>query len=141
MASHILPTPFTIFVVGYYATIHSRDKTRNQYFKDSAFSRFRRTLDGQMKILRSTGHGVQAKQAEPLTINEEDQLWKSGHLGDHSPKVPLDTMLYLCGICFAMRSGEENRSLKITQFQLVEPKGFPIYYENYSKNNSGGLSH
>ena len=26
-----------------------------------------------MKILRSTGHGVQAKLAKPLTINEEDQ--------------------------------------------------------------------
>ena len=26
-----------------------------------------------MKILRSTGHGVRAKQAEPLTIDKEDQ--------------------------------------------------------------------
>ena len=53
-------------------------------------------------------------------------------------------MLYLSGICFAMRSGEEHRSLKITQFQLVEPKDSPshlIYYENHSKNNPGGLSH
>ena len=70
--SFICPTPFTIFVVGYYVTFEKQ--TRNQCFQlDSAFSGFRRTLDGQMKILRSTGHGVQAKQAEPLTIDEEDQ--------------------------------------------------------------------
>ena len=53
-------------------------------FKDSAFSGSRRTLDGQMNILRSTRHGIQAKQAEPLTIDEEDQLWKGGYLGDSS---------------------------------------------------------
>ena len=73
-------------------------------------------------------------------MDEEYQLWKGGYLGDHSPQVLLDTMLYLSGICFAMRSGEEHRSLKITQFQLVEPKDSPshlIYYENHSKNNSG----
>ena len=45
---------------------HIREaKQEINIFRDSAFSGFRRTLDGQMKILRSTVHGVQAKQAEP----------------------------------------------------------------------------
>ena len=138
MARHILPTPFTIFVVGYYATFEKQNQ-KSIFLRTVLFSGFRGTLDRQMKILRSTGHGVQAKQAEPLTIDEEDQLWKGRYLGDHSSQVLLDTMLYLCGICFAMRSGEEHRNLKITQFQLVKPKGSPshlIYYENYSKYNS-----
>ena len=53
-------------------------------------------------------------------------------------------MLYLCGIHFALRSGEEHRSLQLSQFQLVCPTdGTPhlIYTENYSKNNQGGLQH
>lgn len=115
-------------------------------FQDSNFFGFRKALDGRMKQLRCNGIGVQTKQAEPLSIEEEDQLWRNGHLGDHSPQVLLDTMLYLCGIYFAMRSGEEHRSLQITQFEIVESSGIDkpghlIYYENFSKNNSGGLAH
>ena len=79
---------------------HIREaKPEINIFKDNAFSGFRRNLDVQMKILRSTGHSVQAKQAEPLTIDKEDQLCKGGYLGDHSPQVLLDTMLYLCKAC------------------------------------------
>ena len=112
-------------------------------FKGNSFIGFRRALDGEMKRLRSNGYGVARKQAEPLTIGEENQLWEKGALGDHSPQVLLDTVLLLCGINFALRSGEEHRSLQTTQFKLVEPvNGTPylIYYENSSKNNAGGLS-
>ena len=60
-----------------------------------------------MKRLRSVGHGVTSKQAEPLTIEEENQLWEQGLLGDHSPQTLLDTMdfdkyrLYLLKTCIA----------------------------------------
>ena len=97
-----------------------------------------------MKHLRSQGMGVQKKQAEPITSEEENLLWEKGALGDSTPQVLLDTMLYLCGIHFALRSGEEHRSLQLSQFQLVCPTdGSPhlIYTENYSKNNQGGLQH
>lgn len=114
------------------------------FMKDSEFAGFRRTLDGEMKRLRAAGHGAKCKQAEPLTISEENRLWESGLLGDHSPQVLLDgTMLFLCGIHFALRSGQEHRTLKLTQFELVKPDGgapYLIYFENYSKNNSGGLT-
>ena len=71
-------------------------------------------------------------------------MWEKGALGDSTPQVLLDTMLYLCGIHFALRSGEEHRSLQLSQFQLVCPTdGTPhlIYTEKYSKNNQGGLQH
>ena len=42
-------------------------------------------------------------------------------LGDSTPQVLLDTMLYLCGIHFALRSGEEHRSLQLSQFELICP--------------------
>ena len=41
------------------------------FFQDSSFASFHKTLDGEMKRLRSIGHGVTSKQAEPLTIEEE----------------------------------------------------------------------
>ena len=107
--------PNTLYNICFRLLRHIREaKPEINIFKDSAFSGIKRTLDRQMKILKSTGHGVQAKQAEPLATHKEDQLWKGGHLCEHSPQVLLDTMPYLCGICFAMRSGREHRSLKIT---------------------------
>ena len=114
------------------------------FLKDPEFSGFRKTLDGEMKRLRATGLGTKCKQAEPLTVAEENQLWEKGLLGNHSPQVLLDTMLFLCGIHFALRSGQEHQTLKITQFDIVNPtdSGAPylIYTENTSKNNSGGLT-
>ena len=114
------------------------------FFKDPQYAGFRKTLDGEMKRLRSLGLGVKRKQAEPITVEEESSLWDHGLLGDHSPQSLLDTMIYLCGVHFALRSGQEHRSLQITQIDLVQPtdgEPYLVYVENFSKNNAGGLSH
>ena len=54
-------------------------------------------------------------------------------------------MLFLCGIHFALHSGEEHHSLQLSQFELIVPKDGGsarlVYTENYSKNNQGGLQH
>ena len=113
-------------------------------FKSSSFAGFQRTLDGEMKRLRSTGLGVKRKQAEPITIEEENLLWEKGLLGDTTPQVLLDTILFLCGIHYALRSGDEHRSLQISQLELISPSEGParlVYTENSSKNNPGGLLH
>ena len=52
-------------------------------------------------------------------------------------------MLFLCGLNFALRSGE-HRSLQVSQFTLTSsPSGVLQleYTKNYSKNNAGGLAH
>ena len=70
-----------------------------------------------MKRLRSMGLGVRKKQAEPISI-QEDLLWERGCLGDHAPNTLLDTMLFPCGIHFALRRGEEHCSLRISQIEI-----------------------
>ena len=47
-------------------------------------------------------------------------FWDLGLLGDHSAKVFLNTMVFLMGKNFALRSGGEHSSLKFSQFTLVE---------------------
>ena len=67
-------------------------------FKDSLFADFRATLDGEMKQLQSLGIGAKKRQAESLTEEEEERLWQTGQLGEHSPQALLDTMLFMHGV-------------------------------------------
>ena len=111
-------------------------------FKDQGFSEFRRTLDAEMKRLRSLGLGTTVKQAEPITNEEEDRLWSQRKLGSGTPQSLLDTMVFMCGLYFALRSGKEHRNLSVDQIKLVEPEDgvqHLVYTENVSKNNPGGL--
>ena len=95
--------------------------------KTASSRSFHKTLDGEMKRLRSIGYGVTSKQAAPLTIEDENRLWVQGLLEDHSPQALLDTMVFLCGMSFALQSGQEHRSLQLSQFELVEPNNNTAY--------------
>ena len=67
-----------------------------------------------------------------------------GNIGRKFPQSLVDTILFLCGVNFALRSGEEHRNLQTTQFQVtLSANNIPQleYTENFSKNNAGGLAH
>lgn len=92
-----------------------------------------------------TGKYIEKRQAQPITASDEDVLWNLRLLGEHSPQVLLDTMVYLIGLYFALRSGNEHRRLRHypSQLQLVEPpdgRAYIIYREDVSKTNQGGLN-
>ena len=97
-----------------------------------------------MKRLQSNGIGSTHKQAEPITVEEEELMWESKVLGDHCPQSLLNTMIYMNGLYFALRSGEEHRSLRRSpcQIEVVERPGeraYLVYREDISKNHPGGL--
>ena len=137
--------PDTLYVICAGLLRYIREKRPEiNIFKDHQYTGFRKTLDGEMKRLRSAGIGVKRKQAEPITIEEENKLWERGALGEHDPQTLLDTMLFLCGIHFALRSGQEHCNLRLSQFEVQnseEGSDCLIYTENTSKNNQGGLAH
>ena len=102
------------------------------------------TLDREMKRLQSLGIGTKKRQAEPLTEEEEEQLWQTGKVGYHSPQALLDMMIFMHGIYFALRSGHEHRNLcfEPAQVQVVDHPGeiaYIHYTEDISTNNPGGL--
>ena len=77
--------------------------------------------------------------------DQEQKLWNLGLLGEDSPSVLLNTMVFLIGKNFSLRSGREHHNLKFSQLKLVpgtdrEPEKL-VYVSFEEKNNLGGLKH
>ena len=84
---------------------------------------FSKMIDGKVKRISSTGAGAKRGKAEVITPEEEEEkLWITATLGDHSPKSLLNTIFYMCGIYFTQQSGQEHHQLrhKPCQIELIE---------------------
>ena len=63
-----------------------------------------------MKRLKAApGTQSPPKREEPISGAEEEILWSKGLLGSHSPQSLIDTVVFMAGLYFALRSGEEHR--------------------------------
>ncbi len=52
--------------------------------------------------------GSTKRQAEILTREDEDKLWKEGLFGDMTPQQLLDTIIFYNGLYFSLLSGREH---------------------------------
>lgn len=116
---------------------HLRENIWHQLdiFRDPSFTDFRATVDSEMKKAQSLGIGSKKKQAELLT---NELLWQTGQLGgDHSPQALVDTMLFMNGINFTLRSRGEHWNLwhNPSQIDLIE-KPEKIAYLQYQISRS-----
>ena len=61
------------------------------------------------------------EKALPISVQEEEQLWSLGLLGDDSPTKLVDTLLYLLGIHFGLHAANEHKKHqnKSTNFCIV----------------------
>ena len=113
--------------------------------EDPEFAEFRGVLDVKRERQNATGKYIQKKKAGVIIIEMEERLREKGLLGNHSPRALLDTLVYLIGLNFALRSGEEHRRLRFKPSQIkvgVTPVGkapYIVYCEEISKTNQGGL--
>ena len=82
------------------------DKEPLDIYRSPEFAVFRRALDSVLKELHSKGIGVCKKQAEVISSDLEDRLWKEGALGDDNPEKLLDTLVFCFVLNFALRSGK-----------------------------------
>jgi hypothetical protein len=71
----------------------------------------------------------------------ESVLWEKGLLGFNDPKILLNTLVYLLGLHFALRSGDEHRFLSRDQLRVQSDECgvYLEYTEKLSKTNRRGL--
>ncbi|XP_062611454.1 zinc finger MYM-type protein 2-like isoform X2 [Saccostrea cucullata] len=114
---------------------------------DSEFSDLRAILDAKMKELSKLGLGINKKQALVITEEQENIMWEKEILGSQSPQQLLDTMVYLIGLNFALRAGQEHRNLRVGEnsqlflkTSVVDGRRYLQYREDISKCAAGGLN-
>ena len=84
------------------------------------------------------------KQPQPISAEMEDCLWELQLLGSSSLSILLNTLVYMVGLYFSLRSVSEHRRLRFSppQIELVQEPGsrsYLKYKEDVSKTNQGGL--
>ena len=108
---------------------------------DTEFQQIHHTLDNIMKQRAKSGVGQTKKQAQVITVEEEDALWRQGILGTDTPSKLLHTLFYLVGVNFVLRGSDEHRNLRngpnlqIHIVQLANDCCVLRYTEDTSKTN------
>ena len=92
-----------------------------------------------MKQLSKQGVVQECQQAKPITVQEEDDMWNSGLLGDNMPEKLFNTLLYLIGIHFALHACDEHKALKTGVFGQLKVKVDPqsrVKFLEYTEHQS-----
>ena len=127
-------------VVGVMHHLRLNCKPELDFYKDVAL-----LISGRCWVQKWNSWNQLEKQAEPISVEEEERLWTLGFLGDYSPQALVDTMLFYNSLYFASRSGGEHRQLwrNPCQIELIERSDelpYLHYTEDISeKNCPGGL--
>ena len=111
--------------------------------KDARFARTRSALDAQMKRLTREGIGTETKQAQPLSPDQEDELWKRGIFSLNSGWGLTNAVFWYNCKLFGLRGGDEHRNLMREQLEVDHDKQgrFLRFKGRNSKNVQGGLKH
>ena len=113
------------------------------------FLELRTVLDNLMKDRAQRNIGVVRRQAEFISSNFEEKLWEKNVLGEANANQLRDTVLFLIGINFGLRAGDEHYDLrrdtveKPSQIQFkVDSEGnrCVVYSEDsVTKTHDGGI--
>ena len=119
--------------------------------EDLCFLDLKTVLDNIMKDRARKSIGMIKKQAEFISLDYENELWRSGTLGEDTPDKLRDTVLFILGINLALRAGDEHHDLRREGPNLPSQLNFErdtesgkccvVYREDtVTKCNDGGLN-
>ena len=118
---------------------------------DPEFLDVKTVLDNTMKDRAIRNIGMVKRQAEFISLDYEEELWKSGTLGEDTPDKLRDTVLFILGINLALRAGDEHHDLRRNSPDKSSQLSFERDQESgkrclvhredtVMKTNDGGLS-
>ena len=115
--------------------------------EDQEFLSLRNVVDNTMKETHSAGMGVR-KSSEIISLDNENQMFEKGILGDDSPEKLLKTVIYMLGLHCALCGGVEHSNLRRPGFNeqiKIEVDGGGVEHLVYTedplqKTNQGGLN-
>lgn len=114
-------------------------------FKDKEFSETRKTLDAEMRLSAREGNVKPTKRSLPISIADENELWRIGSLGSGSPKQLQNTLIYVLSLELGLRAANELKSmtygLASDELKIAENDGEEklFYKENSSKTRHFGF--
>ena len=92
------------------------------------FNDFRKSLDTRMKELYGLGVGNKLDSSDPVTMNDEIQLWKSGVFDENSAEGLSNAIFYYNGKLFGFRGFTEHVNCQASQFEILEDKERKLRY-------------
>ena len=114
---------------------------------DAEFQILRNVVDNTMKQRHAMGMGV-CQSSKSISVQNENQMFRSRALGEENPIQFLRTVIYMIGLHCALRGGVEHNKLRRPncegQVKLERDScGFQcmVYHEDpLQKTNQGGLT-
>lgn len=73
-----------------------------KFLEDLFFLSLRNCLDNRMKFLASQGFYCCRQKAEAIDVEDKEDMWVKGILGDLNTKQLVETVMYMLGIHFAL---------------------------------------
>lgn len=113
-------------------------------FTHPDFRNLKTVVDNMMQEKCEKGIGLIKKKADIITEEQEKLLWENGYLGASSPIVLLHTIVWIAGVHFGLRGGDEHRRLSFANLQNKTDEDttrYLEYTESMSKANRGGIKH
>lgn len=110
--------------------------------KDPKFARTRAALDARMKQLTKEGVGCTRKQAQPLSLQQEEALWEKEIFSLNTGEGLLYAVFWYNCKLFGLRGGDEHRNLVREQYEIeydTSHRRFLRFKGRSSKNVQGGL--
>lgn len=123
---------------------HLREQNySHSILNDKDFQKSRKVLNGKAIELQEEGKGKRPRKADPLTENDEEQLWSSGVLGSENPVSLNYTMFFLFSQHFGTRGRQEHHQIRIEDLRVVRDSSGKTthveWIEGPTKTRQGGL--
>ncbi|XP_060552035.1 zinc finger MYM-type protein 4-like [Ruditapes philippinarum] len=139
------PNTLTQIVSGLQRYLNTECQRPNiNFFRgETQFIDIRKCLDTRMKELHAQGIGIKTNAADPVTIEDEIQLWQSGVFTFDTAVGLSNAVFFYNGKLFGFRGFQEHVSCQADQFEILKDSAKDLRYIKFTpglrKNSQGGL--